>query len=84
MNIQLYVSWSLFQVSNPAIKFTVYESMKRLIESYSSGQKSLSAFEAFLVGAFSSAVATTVTYPIQVVQTKCRVRSLGYLASLNT
>ena len=32
-------------------------------------------FQAFLLGALASAVATTITYPIQVVQTKSRVSS---------
>jgi hypothetical protein len=39
----------------------------------SKSEKNLSAFKAFLLGAFASAIATTLTYPIQVVQTKSRV-----------
>jgi adenine nucleotide transporter 17 len=63
----------LVQVSNPTIKFTVYESLKRLTERLTAGRTVLTAFEAFLLGAVASAVATTLTYPIQVVQTKSRV-----------
>lgn len=64
---------SLILVSNPAIKFTVYEYFKRyLLTSMTTSE--LSPFKAFLVGAVSSAIATIITYPVQVVQTKSRVR----------
>ena len=61
---------SLVLVSNPAIKFTVYEYFKRILLSPSQAQ--LSPGKAFLIGALASACATLVTYPIQVVQTKLR------------
>ena len=61
---------SLVLVSNPAIKFTVYEYFKRILLSPSQSQ--LSPGKAFLTGALASACATLVTYPIQVVQTKLR------------
>jgi hypothetical protein len=60
-------------VSNPTIKFTVYETAKRVLEGYKEAGSKVTAFEAFLLGAFASAVATAVTYPVQVVQTKTRV-----------
>lgn len=53
---------SLLLVSNPAIQFAVYESLKRNINARSAG-----AF--FLMGAFAKAVATIVTYPVQLAQT---------------
>lgn len=61
---------SLVLVSNPAIKFTAYEYLKRIFLSHDNGQ--LSAGKAFLMGAFASALATVVTYPVQVVQTRAR------------
>ena len=61
---------SLVLVSNPAIKFTVYEYFKRIFLTKSGTQ--LSPGKAFLIGALASACATLITYPIQVVQTKLR------------
>ena len=58
---------SLILVSNPALKFTVYEYLKRLTSD------PLSPSKAFFMGAFASAIATIITYPVQVVQTKARV-----------
>ena len=66
---------SLVLVSNPAIKFTAYETLKRkLLESRgSSAHAQLDAGQAFALGVAASLMATIVTYPIQVVQTKSRV-----------
>jgi len=61
---------SLVLVSNPAIKFTTYEYLKRIILPLNETQ--LSPLKAFLIGALASAVATVITYPVQVVQTKSR------------
>lgn len=59
---------SLLLVSNPAIQFMVYESVKRqLLE-----KKSFDNYSAFLVGALAKAVATTLTYPLQLVQSRLR------------
>ena len=58
---------SLILVSNPALKFTVYEYLKRL------AIEPLSPSKAFFMGAFASAIATIITYPVQVVQAKSRV-----------
>ena len=58
---------SLILVSNPALKFTVYEYLKRL------ASEPLSPSKAFFMGAFASAIATIITYPVQVVQAKSRV-----------
>lgn len=59
---------SLALVSNPAINFTVYEAVKRKVT-----LKSATAF--FLVGAFSKTIATVLTYPLQLAQTRQRLNS---------
>nr|XP_022904651.1 peroxisomal membrane protein PMP34 isoform X1 [Onthophagus taurus] len=59
------VGSSLVLVSNPAIQFTVYEALKRNIPA-----KSTLAF--FLMGAAAKAVATILTYPIQLAQARQR------------
>ena len=75
---------SLILVSNPAIKFTAYEYLKRILLPPTESQ--LSPAKAFFIGALASAIATVITYPIQVVQTKARVSSAilgtGYLLLL--
>lgn len=59
---------SLLLVSNPAIQFMVYESFKRrLIKTHS-----FDTYTAFLIGAVAKAVATTLTYPLQLVQSRLR------------
>lgn len=67
---------SLILVSNPAIKFTIYEYLKRL-----NGAPQMSPSMAFLIGALASAIATIVTYPVQLVQTKARVASKSILSN---
>lgn len=59
---------SLLLVSNPAIQFMVYEALKRRL--LSRGQFDI--YAAFFVGAIAKAVATTVTYPLQLVQARLR------------
>ncbi|XP_044747311.1 peroxisomal membrane protein PMP34 [Coccinella septempunctata] len=62
---------SLILLVNPVIHFTVYESLKRHV-------RTDSAWAFFLMGAVSKTIATLVTYPLQVVQTKQRAeRNLG-------
>ena len=39
-------------------------------------EKSLSAKKTFLIGALANAIATLITYPVQVVQAKMRVSGL--------
>lgn len=56
---------SLILVLNPAIQFSVYEALKRNINS-----KSTLTF--FLMGAFAKAVATILTYPLQLAQARLR------------
>lgn len=62
---------SLILVSNPAIQFMIYEAVKRQLEILYPGRQ-FGAGAYFLVGAFSKAVATIMTYPIQLLQTKLR------------
>lgn len=57
---------SLVLVSNPVIHFTVYEALKRRVTVKS-------AFSFFLLSAFSKTVATILTYPLQLAQTKQRL-----------
>jgi len=71
---------SLILVSNPAIKFTVYEVLKRRL----TGGKQVSGLLAFVLGCMATAVATAFTYPIQLIQVKSRHGSdkdLGMLKS---
>ncbi|XP_048576012.1 peroxisomal membrane protein PMP34 isoform X2 [Nematostella vectensis] len=71
-------SSSIFLAGNPAIQFMVYESIKRFY--HRTGKKKLSAWEFFIIGAIAKAVATVVTYPLQVAQCKQRlIREQGGL-----
>ncbi|XP_021933842.1 peroxisomal membrane protein PMP34 isoform X3 [Zootermopsis nevadensis] len=62
---------SLMLVSNPAIQFMTYEAIKRRLQALH-GDQTLSALIYFFVGAVAKAVATIITYPLQLVQTKLR------------
>jgi adenine nucleotide transporter 17 len=64
---------SLILVSNPAIQFMTYEAIKRRLHALCDKQH-LSGLVYFFVGAVAKAVATVLTYPLQLVQTKLRVR----------
>ncbi|XP_049874089.1 peroxisomal membrane protein PMP34 [Pectinophora gossypiella] len=59
---------SLLLVSNPAIQFMVYEALKRNLVA----RGRFDTYTAFLVGALAKAVATTVTYPLQLIQSRLR------------
>lgn len=59
---------SLLLVSNPAIQFMVYEYLKRHLKS----RGSFNTLTAFFVGAVAKAVATTLTYPLQLIQSRLR------------
>lgn len=63
---------SLLLVINPAIQFMTYEAVKRRLSS-KFGNRQLSSALIFLAGAVAKTVATVVTYPLQIVQTKLRV-----------
>jgi len=65
---------SLMLVSNPTIHFVVYDKVKSIIDRRvkADGRKYLSSFEIFLTGAIAKALATILTYPVQVAQSRQR------------
>ncbi|XP_023027418.1 peroxisomal Membrane Protein 34 [Leptinotarsa decemlineata] len=69
---------SLILVTNPAIHFTIYEALKRKVN-----VKTATAF--FILGAISKSIATVLTYPLQLAQTRLRLakdRRMGTAALL--
>ncbi|KAH0955195.1 hypothetical protein HN011_010536 [Eciton burchellii] len=62
---------SLMLVTNPAIQFMTYESIKRKI-GVSLGGAQPSAWVFFSIGAIAKMIATSLTYPLQLIQTKLR------------
>jgi len=68
------VGASLMLVSNPTINFVAYDKVKSLFIKHvqSRGRKSLSPVEIFIAGAIAKALATILTYPIQLAQTRQR------------
>ncbi|XP_043587414.1 peroxisomal membrane protein PMP34 [Bombus pyrosoma] len=62
---------SLMLVMNPAIQFMTYETVKRKVLASLHGIQP-SAWTFFVIGAIAKAVATILTYPLQLVQTKLR------------
>uniref|UniRef100_F7GBM7 Solute carrier family 25 member 17 n=2 Tax=Monodelphis domestica TaxID=13616 RepID=F7GBM7_MONDO len=60
---------SLLLVFNPAIQFMFYEGLKRQLLKK---QTQLSSLNVFVIGAIAKAIATTVTYPMQTVQSILR------------
>lgn len=65
---------SLILVSNPAIQFTLYEALKRKFEPKTAGSF-------FLIGAAAKAVATLITYPLQLAQARQRHGSDGKIST---
>ncbi len=59
---------SLVLCANPAIQFLAYERLRAALTGKSG--RGLSAVEGFAAGALAKAVATVVTFPLQVVQTR--------------
>lgn len=62
---------SLMLVTNPAIQFMTYESIKRRVIT-SLGNTQPPAWIFFAIGAIAKTIATSITYPLQLVQTKLR------------
>lgn len=62
---------SLVLVSNPTIQFVTYDKLKQLWSGYTKST-SMSALEVFVVGAIAKAIATIITYPLQLAQSKLR------------
>lgn len=63
---------SLMLVCNPTIQFVMYEALKRRFVRML-GTQELGSLTLFLIGAVAKAVATVVTYPVQVLQSRLRV-----------
>ncbi|KAM4531661.1 peroxisomal membrane protein PMP34 [Odontesthes bonariensis] len=61
---------SLLLVLNPAIQFMIYEGLKRQLRR--GVPRELSSVEIFMIGAVAKAIATTVTYPLQTIQSILR------------
>ncbi|CAG4946017.1 unnamed protein product [Parnassius apollo] len=59
---------SLLLVFNPAIQFMVYEALKRKLMSAGYSDN----YAAFLVGAIAKVIATNLTYPLQLIQSRLR------------
>ncbi|KAL6442226.1 hypothetical protein ACFW04_002472 [Cataglyphis niger] len=62
---------SLMLIANPAIQFMTYESIKRRINVSLDGAQP-PAWVFFAIGAIAKTIATSLTYPLQLVQTKLR------------
>ncbi|KAK3713880.1 hypothetical protein QZH41_008162 [Actinostola sp. cb2023] len=73
LNLWNGIGSSVFLAGNPAIQFMVYESIKRFLRR--TGKMRLSATEFFIIGAIAKAVATVITYPLQIAQCKQRVHT---------
>jgi len=65
---------SLVLVSNPTINHVVYDSVVGVLfrRAFANQRKTLTPFEYFLAGAIAKAVATIITYPIQLAQSRQR------------
>ena len=62
---------SLILASNPAIHFMVYETQKRYFQR-TLGIEELSGFLYFIIGAIAKTMATIMTYPLQIIQSRSR------------
>ncbi|XP_031638384.1 calcium-binding mitochondrial carrier protein SCaMC-3-like [Contarinia nasturtii] len=58
-----------------ALKFAVYEKVKRLIRQ--NEQKQLSIYERFVAGACAGGVSQTIIYPLEVLKTRLALRKTG-------
>lgn len=64
---------SVMLVSNPVFQFVVYEKVKKLMLGVSERRKvPIRSIEFFLMAAFAKAVATVLTYPVQLAQSRLR------------
>merc|ERR1712046_573250 len=63
-----YRGWTVYLLCafQPSIQFTIIEQAKRVLLGGQSRTKPLSARQAFWLGALSKAIASTLTYPINV------------------
>lgn len=67
---------SLILASNPAIHFMVYETLKRYFQR-TMNVEDLSGILYFVIGAIAKTVATIVTYPLQIIQSRSRAGCHG-------
>ena len=72
---------SLMLVSNPAIKFTVYELLKRHYTRASG--RTVSGLGAFILGCIATATATLATYPMQVLQVKGEIITMDIYTNIH-
>lgn len=63
---------SILLVSNPAIQFATYELLKNKFCKLS-GSDTLPGSVYLAIGAMAKSLATLITYPLQIIQTKLRV-----------
>jgi len=65
---------SLVLVSNPTIQFVVYDKIRAIAmrRANKQGRTYLSSWEVFIIGAIAKAVATVLTYPVQLAQSILR------------
>ncbi|GBG30269.1 Peroxisomal membrane protein PMP34 [Hondaea fermentalgiana] len=63
---------SLMLVSNPSIQFSVYDRLRTILEKRG---EPITAAQFFVIGAIAKAVATVLTYPIQIAQSRLRADS---------
>jgi len=64
---------SLILVSNPTINFVVYDKVRSvMLEAAKKQGRKMTSVEIFINGAIAKAVATVLTYPIQIAQTRLR------------
>ena len=64
---------SLLLVSNPVVQFVVYERVRATFSARAAQRGTpISTLEFFFIGAVAKAVATIVTYPVQLAQSRLR------------
>lgn len=78
-NLWSGLSTSIYLVSNPVIQYALYDIIKMKV----CKGKQVSGVAAFLIGAFTKAIATVLTYPLQVAQTRLRVVASGEQKTLS-
>uniref|UniRef100_A0A7S2W927 Mitochondrial folate transporter/carrier n=1 Tax=Mucochytrium quahogii TaxID=96639 RepID=A0A7S2W927_9STRA len=71
---------ALFLVSNGGVQFMVYEELKI----YFGGDSDMGAGQYMLLGAVSKCVASTLTYPTQVVKTRMQQHGSSYVSTLES
>jgi len=73
---------SLLLVSNPVIQFFCYEQLKQFLLQRANKSR-LSPLRAFFLGALAKAIATVVTYPLQLAQVLMRLPDNTYTGTMD-